>query len=386
MKPIRLGVIGLGPRALGLASMVQSHGSHLYEVVAVSDPYGAKIETALDGLKLPISAGYNGHEELLRHADVEAVMVETGAQVMAQICADAMLAGRHVVCDVPMFFTRDDAKLLVDTVEKTGQVYCMAEQVRFANFVDKWKQHLQQGDIGRPLFIQGEYIHPIATHYFQHMETGKYAFQHGFDRHDVSGQAREGHYEKTWRNTFRHPIKYISHELSPLLKILDDRIVQASCYGSDARMYDDDVDMLDLECALFQTAKGYTMRIVNSFTAPRGGEYFVHWYQVLGTDGLLESARPGYGDQEIIRRRDGSVEHTDYGWYRTEDNPWGDFAGGHGGLEAFVFQEFYEAIRDRRPSESDVYATVEATLPGVIAAESAEAGGIPLEVPNFRPQ
>jgi len=152
-------------------------------------------------------------------------------------------------------------------------------------------------------------------------------------------------------------------------------------------MYGDAVEMLDVECAVMETAKGRVIRIVNSFTAPRTGhqEVFYHWYHIMGTHGLLETARPGWGlDGELIRRKDGTIEQTTYGVERS-DSPFRDFAGGHSGMEAFVFQDFYEAIRNNHQTELNVYAAAEATLPGIIAAESAEANGAALDVPDVRP-
>ena len=392
MKIIKLGVIGLGGRGVALAEYVQQHGRHMYEVTAVCDPYPNKVADALRTLALPPEAGFTDYHELLQHPEVEAVMVETGAQIMASISCDALRAGKHVMCDVPMIFTRQDAWDLVVAVEQTGLVYCMQEQQRFGNFVRHWEKYVEQGEIGEPLFIQGEYIHPIAGWYLEDRETGWYLQDHEIgaaaaQEKDLVALVNDPRFQRSWRNTYKHPIKYISHELSPLLKILDDRVAQVSCFASDARMYGDAVEMIDLQCALMQTAKGRSMRIVNSFTAPRGGEYFHHWYQIMGTDGVLETARPDWGiEGEIIRRRNGSVERTNYGWERTDDNPFGgNFAGGHGGMEAFVFQQFYDTVVHNHPNESNVYATVEATLPGIIAAESAESGGNLMEVPDVRP-
>jgi hypothetical protein len=202
--------------------------------------------------------------------------------------------------------------------------------------------------------------------------------------------AQDPGYYKAWRNAFKHPIKYIPHELSPLLKIIDDRVTHVCCSASDVRSFGDAVEMLDLECALMQTERGRTMRIVNSFTTPKRGPFAHHWYHIHGTEGVLESARPGWGEgpnwymnNEIILRRDGTIERTNYGWSRA-DAPFGDPATGHGGLEAFSFQTFYDAIHGG-PNELNVYAAAESMLPGIIAAESAEQGGIRLEVPDVRP-
>src|SRR5688500_9630844 len=104
MKPVSLGVIGLGPRGLGLAQILRTSGADLFEVTAVCDPYPGKVDDALSTLGLPSSAGYANHHALLQHAGMEAVLVETGAQVIAGISCDALRAGKHVLCDVPMMF------------------------------------------------------------------------------------------------------------------------------------------------------------------------------------------------------------------------------------------------------------------------------------------
>lgn len=388
MKPIGLGVIGMGGRSQGMINILQNGGGHLFELVAICDVLPGKLNWLREHYKLPASAAYADYREMLKNPAVEAVLVETGAQGMAGICCEAMYAGSHVMADVPMAFTRQDCMDLIAAKEKTGRVYCMAEQVRFANFVKRWKEHVEKGDIGEPLFIQGEYIHPEPYFYFEPNVEGAPGVR---DIEDLERAARDPAYHKTWRNTFKHCIKYIPHELSPLLKIIGDRVVSVSCAVSDRRMFGDAVGMLDCECALMQTARGRAIRIVNSFTAPRRGKWSHHWYHIMGTDGVLETARPGWNKSpefcasaEMMLDRNGEFLYTNYGWPRS-DAPFGDPAKGHGGLEAFSYQQWHDAIRGGGTNELDVYNAVEAILPGIIAAESAEAGGVLMEVPDVRP-
>jgi predicted dehydrogenase len=379
-KPIKLGVIGWGGRGEGIVmTLLHEHAKHLFEITAVADLYQGRRERAMQSLGLSASAVYPNHTELLKHADVEAVMVETGSPALAPICCEALRAGKHAIADVPMIDSRKDCWDLVVAAEQSGKVYCMGEQVRFANFVDKWRQHIRNGDIGEPLFVQGEYIHPEAGFYFDRIDTGDHDFT------TIEAVANDPNYEKTWRNHFRDPIRYIPHELSPLLKIVEDRVTKVSCAIGGSQMYGDAVEMLDLECAVMQTAKGRALRIVNSFTAPRGGSFFHHWYHIMGTDGVLENSRAGWGvGGEIILRKDGRVEKTDYGW-PPEQMPFGDASVGHAGLEAYVFKQFHDAIQEGAPTELDVYTMADVALPGAVAAESATAGGVLLDVPDVRP-
>ena len=387
MAPLNLGVVGLGKRGLSMIHTVRAGGEHLFRLTAVCDLYRNKVDNACQAFGLPASAGYTDYRELLARPDVDAVLVETGAQDLSPISCAALYAGKHAMADVPMTFTREDSWELVLAVERTGKVYCMAEQVRFGNFVVRWKEHIARGDIGEPLFIQGEYIHPEPYFYFESKTDGQ-PVKNTWE--DMIAAAKDPNYYKAWRNYFKHPIKYIPHELSPLLEIIDDRVTHVSCVAADVRQFGDAVEMLDCECALMTTARGRAIRIVNSFTSPRRGPFAHHWYHIMGTEGVLENGRPGWGegpawymDNEMIIRKDGSLERTNYGWAR-EDAPFGDPNYGHGGLEAFSFQTFHDAILGG-PNELNVYATLEAMLPGIIAAESAEQGGIQLAVPDVRP-
>ncbi len=386
MEPVKLGVVGWGGRARGLVqNILQKDGAHLFRVTAVADMWPGRLTKAREQLDLPDAAFYAHHTDMLADPDVEAVLVETGAQVMAPICCDALEAGKHVCPDVPMAFTRQQVWELVVAAEKSDAVYCMGEQVRYANFVMKWKEHIERGDIGEPLLIQGEYIHESSTQWFENKETGE------AHTGSIEEANSDPDYVPTWRNALTNPITYIPHELSPLLKIISDRVTHVSCQTADTRMYGDAVGKQDLQCALMRTEKGRLMRIVNCFTSPRTGKYAHHWYHIMGTDGVLEDARPYWGpgyefssSADFILNREGEVIRTNYGWPR-EESPFGDSSQGHSGLEAFVFQEFHDVIRGKEDNEADVYTAAEAVLPGIIAAESAEAGGIQMEVPDVRP-
>ena len=54
-------------------------------------------------------------------------------------------------------------------------------------------------------------------------------------------------------------------------------------------------------------------------------------------------------------------------------------------MRSLVLQVFHDAITGESPNELDVYTAMEATLPGIVAAESAAAAGRQLDVPEIRP-
>ena len=60
-------------------------------------------------------------------------------------------------------------------------------------------------------------------------------------------------------------------------------------------------------------------------------------------------------------------------------------ASGHGNLDYFPAADFIESIRTGRAPELDVNGAVETAAPAIVAGMSAENGGVPFAVPDFRP-
>ena len=56
---------------------------------------------------------------------------------------------------------------------------------------------------------------------------------------------------------------------------------------------------------------------------------------------------------------------------------------GHGGSAAFLAAEFVNALLDDREPAVDVYESIAMTAPGIVAHESALAGGVQTDVPSF---
>ena len=57
---------------------------------------------------------------------------------------------------------------------------------------------------------------------------------------------------------------------------------------------------------------------------------------------------------------------------------------GHGGLDLKLAKSFVETVLQNNVSPIDVYRCIEYALPGIIANKSAQLGGVPLEIPDFR--
>src|SRR5436309_1194798 len=90
------------------------------------------------------------------------------------------------------------------------------------------------------------------------------------------------------------PIQYLTHDLGPLLEVLDDRVVSVSCRSAPWRSKDAPLRS-DGQIALFQTARGALIKIMVTLNTSRPEE---HRYRLFGVDGSCE----WFGYERCARR------------------------------------------------------------------------------------
>ena len=96
-------------------------------------------------------------------------------------------------------------------------MYQLAEQTRYWGFVEAWHAMVAQGQLGHVTFCEGQYFHYLPDTKFQDPQTGKF-----YAPHEVSAHPEA---KPNWSHLMQ-PIHYLPHELSPMLRVLDDRVVQ----------------------------------------------------------------------------------------------------------------------------------------------------------------
>jgi len=174
------------------------------------------------------------------------------------------------------------------------------------------------------------------------------------------------------------PIQYLTHDLGPLLEVLDDRCISVSCRS--APCHSPDAPMRsDGQIALFETAKGTLIKIMVTLNTRRPSE---HRYRIFGIEGGTE----WFSYEKAARRFSREADHKD-GW---DVIPIGlgahgdDTSAGHGGADLKTARHFTRAILAGTPAPIDVYRAIEYTLPGILANKSADLGGAPVPIPDIR--
>ena len=355
MKDWKVGIVGLS-RGKGFINVFSAHPQ--VKVTALCDIDPAKLKVMGDAFHLPDSCRYANFDEFLK-GDMEIVMIASPIACHAEQTIKSLESGRHVMCEQTAAYTLKDCEAVVQAVKRTGQTYMMAENYCYYHYIREWKKLIEQGKLGKIVYAEGEYIHEIIDLLVDE-KTGKFYWRHE-----------------------RPPIWYCAHTLGPVLMLMQDRIVQACGLTTGMNKmpkYRDHLGFLDIEVGLFKTEKGSIVKILRSQVASRP---HMVWYSLYGTQGHLENQRDrGDGlyfvEGEMDKHKGGLALPC-----TTSDPslPAEARKGGHGTSEYFMIRDFVSAIQNNTKPWIDVVRSVDFTIPGIIAHESAMRGGAWLDVP-----
>ena len=368
MDKLRVGILGLGRGLTHLKSFLAIEEAAVIgacdRVPRLRDRAREQIDAA--GATAPLLEEF---DELLALGP-DAIMVASNGKLQVEHACRALAAGCHVLSEVPGAYTQEECLRLRAAVEHSGKTYMLAENCCYWDFFRYFRKWVADDLFGPISIAEGEYIHhlpgtlmrPDAT---RHTPTA--ARQAGYD--DV---------EPIWRAD-QPPIQYLTHDLGPLLEVLDDRCVSVSCRSAPYRNPDAPL-RADGQIALFETAKGALIKIMVTLNTHRPSE---HRYRVFGVEGGAE----WFSYEKAARRFVRTADHID-GW---EIVPVGlgasgdDTSAGHGGADLKIARHFTRNILAGNPAPIDVYRAIDYALPGILAARSAELGGAPIPIPDLRP-
>ena len=378
MDEIRVAVVGLGSRALrGWIPIIQRLRG--YRIVALCEEIPALQTRAfvqrpeLQGVKM-----YSHYDEVLADPEVDAIALTVRSREQGAMAAQGLEAGKHVHSEVPMAHTVEECWRIIRAVKSSGKVYLLGEQTRYWGFVDAWQEIVQQGQIGKPTYCEGQYLGYYGTQwYFRDSETGEFC--------TVEDLPKTPNARPTWFMEMP-PIHYLPHELSPMLKVLDDRVVEVTAMSTGPQSYSfPEIQQPDIQVALMKTAKDTILRMAAGYTQKVPSARGHHWYHVMGTRGSIEWKRAARELPKMWRADAQMFDMAEVDWRWERSNPHPEAKGsGHGDADVYPHINFRDAILDGRPLEFDVFKAVDTAAPAILAAESIAQGSTPLKVPDFR--
>jgi len=148
MKSVRYGIVGLGYWAqnVHIPNLLMIRDA---EIVALCSRSTEKIERAA-ALCLGTPRHYQEFDALLGDADVDAVVISTPNGLHERMTIAALQAGKHVLCEKPMAMTVEGCDRVAEVAAKSGKVYQVGQELRYAPAVQREKQLIREGAIGEP--------------------------------------------------------------------------------------------------------------------------------------------------------------------------------------------------------------------------------------------
>jgi predicted dehydrogenase len=376
MNEIRTAVVGLGTRSLNWISILQRIGG--YRIVAICDPILPFHDRAKARLTEPGGVRtFIRYEDVLADPGVDAIALTVRCEEQGEMAARGLEAGKHVHMEVPGAHRMEDCWRIVSAQERSGRVFQLAEQVRYAGFVEAWKNLVAEGRLGRITFCEGQYFHYYTGKSFLDPATGRFYAPEEVAAHPEARPA--------WLQRMP-PIHYLPHDLGPLLKVLDDRVTEVvGMSTASPSAAHPELASPDIQVALMKTAKGAILRMAASFAQPHP-HVNNHWLHVLGTKGSVELRRSNR-DFSKLWLADGQMhDKSDVDWrFERTDAPAEARGSGHNDMDYYVHAAFRDAVLKGRALEYEVYRAMDTTAPAILAAESIARDGVKLPVPSFRP-
>ncbi|MBA4054035.1 MAG: glycosyl hydrolase [Marivirga sp.] len=399
---VRVGFIGVGMRGQNHLDLALRRND--VEVVAICDVQQRMIDESKDLIKKSgkpqpqvIMEGPYGYKKLLENKNIDAVIIATPWEWHTVMCVDAMNAKKYVGCEVITGMTVEECWQLVHTSERTGMPLMMLENVCYRRDVMAVLNMVRQNIFGELIHLQGGYQHDLREVKFN---DGKNPYGGGVEF------GEKGFSEASWRTLHsvnRDGDLYPTHGIGPIAMMIDinrgNRFTELVSYSSKARGLHEHVVKVggenhpnakvnfklgDLVTTMIKCSNGETILLQHDTNLPR--PYSIG-FRVQGTKGIWMDVNNSIyieGKSKKAHQWDDATE-----WLETNDHPlWkkygNDAAGaGHGGMDWFVLNAFFEAVKRKTNTPQDVYDAVTWSAITPLSETSIRLGGETMDFPDF---
>ncbi|MFN5289301.1 MAG: Gfo/Idh/MocA family protein [Planctomycetia bacterium] len=320
-----------------------------------------------------IEKRYTNYEDVLKDPNVDFVHINSPIPDHGPMSIAALKAGKHVMCTVPMATTVDECKQIVELVKKTGLKYMMAETVVYSREFLFIKEMYQKGEMGKIQYMAAS--HP----------------------QDMDG------WPAYWEKMI--PMHYATHVVSPCLGLVNGKAEYVSCFGSGTVREDIQkksgnkfaieschikIKDSDVACHiwrfLYDTARQYR----ESFDV-YGTKKSFEWSLVEHEPHIIHTAKKP--EPEIPSK----ITVPDFAHLLPEpirkftlpseihDSQHLSFiqGGGHGGSHPHMVNEMLNSLAQNRDPWPNAVQSANWTCVGILAHESAVAGGKVVPLPEF---
>jgi hypothetical protein len=387
-KPVRIGVVGTGPRGRWHITNMLTNQQPL-EVTAICDIKPDALKAGVDVVKKLSGkepATYSKNEtdylNLCQRDDVDAVLAAVPSKWLGRMSIDAMKAGKHAAHEVPGCYTIEECWEMVETKEKTGKRCMLLENCCYGEDNMQIMHMIRQDVFGEPYFGEGSYVHDCRHYLFD--SSGKITWRGELVR-DAYGSSYNPH-------GLGSPSKWLGINdgdrfESCVCMMSRPKEAHAYCvakFGADSEPAKVDFKLGDFVTTLIQTALGRQIRVDYSLTSTRP---YSRYYVLQGMKGCYDSRAGLYlGPGGPSGDKWGSLAE----YKEKYQNPYwkagaekAKAAGGHGGIDYFVIQDFVKMVREDKEPWIDVYDAASWASILHFSKLSLDRGGVPVKVDDF---
>ena len=359
-QTVKIGVLGVYRGR----TMIEycKHDSRV-KLAAVCDKRKDALQKMKEELNDESISYYENFEDLLE-SDVDAIVLANYANEHAPYAVKCLEHGKHVLSEVMPVQNFAEAVALVEAVEKTGKIYDYAENYCYMVAPREMRRLYKSGALGEFEYGEGEYLH--------NCEAGWHTITYGDPNH--------------WRNNMS-AFFYSTHSIGPLIHITGLKPVKVTGFEMP---YNNRMARMGAKAGwgsliIITLENGAVIKSLHGVGPSKNSV----WFSVYGSLGTAESRREAAeGDCAIYTDLDEfEGENADR---KNKYTPKDEFseraeAAGHGGSDFFTMWHFVSKILgDENAEIIDVYEALDMFLPSLLAYRSVLAGGVSMDVPNFR--
>ena len=356
MKKLRFGIFGLG-RGSSFISILQDFEEA--EITALCEKEEGKLKSA--GERCPGAKLFRDYEEML-DSGLDAVILCNYFHEHDVCACQAMERGIAVFSECTSSPTLAGCVRLVETAERTGVKYMLAENYPFSAALLEMKRIVSEGKLGRILYAEGEYNHALPREGLAGLTPGKY------------------HWRAWMPRTY-----YVTHALGPLMHVTGEMPVKVNAFAvhSDVlEQYDDfrhNYDALAMMNVITDDGALFRATGCTAMGSASG-------YRFAGENGCVETGRT-LGSMVNLSYQSWLVPEGEER-NRTYDPQWPANAelaekAGHGGGDFWTVWNFIRYLTKGTEPFFNVYRGVAMSAVAILGWRSCMEDGKTFYIPDF---
>lgn len=363
MKEYKIGVFGAG-RGAHLAANFKLLGC---KIVALCDFDEKRLAIGAAQLGEDVAL-YSDFDSFIEH-EMDAVILANYFHEHAPYAIKCFEKGIHVFSECISNGTMAEGVELIRAHEKSSSVYFLAENYPQMLFNREMQRICAGGTLGKIMYAEGEYNHPI-------------------DVWDIGFKKEYIYYEKHWRN-FIPGTYYITHSLGPIMMATGATPKKVTAFSiftpPEGEVPNSRYGVDYSSIVTTQNDDGSVFRVVG------WGGFGAHHnaYRICGTEGQVENLRDN--SQRVLLRYNPWSKPEGAEDSATYLPDWNDRdeelikTSGHGGGDYITARMFLECIEEGRQPVMpfDIHSAVAMASVAILGHRSVLNGSAPIDIPDF---